>query len=103
MTDLFFLILFRTKSEGELTSLDKYISRMKSGQKDIFYLTGTSKEQLENSPFLERLKKKNYEVYSSEFLKTNWRIFYASNDDSFLSCLNIFPLIGNYNIACLDH
>ncbi|XP_031092423.1 endoplasmin homolog [Ipomoea triloba] len=51
-----------TKSEGELTSLDKYISRMKSGQKDIFYLTGTSKEQLENSPFLERLKKKNYEV-----------------------------------------
>ncbi|KAL4335524.1 hypothetical protein GQ457_07G027090 [Hibiscus cannabinus] len=51
-----------TKSDGKLTSLDQYISRMKSGQKDIFYITGTSKEQLENSPFLERLKKKNYEV-----------------------------------------
>ncbi|XP_039026850.1 endoplasmin homolog isoform X2 [Hibiscus syriacus] len=51
-----------TKSDGKLTSLDKYISRMKSGQKDIFYITGTSKEQLEKSPFLERLKKKNYEV-----------------------------------------
>ncbi|XP_027368245.1 endoplasmin homolog isoform X1 [Abrus precatorius] len=51
-----------TKSEGKLTSLDQYISRMKSGQKDIFYITGTSKEQLEKSPFLERLKKKNYEV-----------------------------------------
>ncbi|PIN03526.1 hypothetical protein CDL12_23948 [Handroanthus impetiginosus] len=35
---------------------------MKSGQKDIFYITGTNKEQLEKSPFLERLTKKNYEV-----------------------------------------
>ncbi|XP_052201566.1 endoplasmin homolog [Diospyros lotus] len=51
-----------TKSEGKLTSLDQYISRMKAGQKDIFYITGTSKEQLEKSPFLERLTKKNYEV-----------------------------------------
>ncbi|CDP07384.1 unnamed protein product [Coffea canephora] len=51
-----------TKSDGKLTSLDQYISRMKPGQKDIFYITGTSKEQLEKSPFLERLTKKNYEV-----------------------------------------
>ncbi|KAG0477801.1 hypothetical protein HPP92_012520 [Vanilla planifolia] len=51
-----------TKSEGKLASLDEYISRMKDGQKDVFYITGTSKEQLEKSPFLERLTKKNYEV-----------------------------------------
>ncbi|KAK1261629.1 hypothetical protein QJS04_geneDACA001173 [Acorus gramineus] len=51
-----------TKSDGKLASLDQYISRMKPGQKDIFYITGTSKEQLEKSPFLERLTKKNYEV-----------------------------------------
>ncbi|XP_010935079.1 endoplasmin homolog [Elaeis guineensis] len=51
-----------TKSEGKLASLDQYISRMKPGQKDIFYITGTSKEQLEKSPFLERLTKKDYEV-----------------------------------------
>ncbi|KAJ4964185.1 hypothetical protein NE237_024124 [Protea cynaroides] len=51
-----------TKSGGKLTSLDQYISRMKPGQKDIFFITGTSKEQLENSPFLERLTKKNFEV-----------------------------------------
>jgi len=51
-----------TKSEGKLASLDQYISRMKSNQKNIFYITGASKEQLEKSPFLERLTKKNYEV-----------------------------------------
>ncbi|KAL5200476.1 hypothetical protein ABZP36_021679 [Zizania latifolia] len=51
-----------TKSEGKLVSLDEYISRMKTGQKDIFYITGSSKEQLEKSPFLEGLTKKNYEV-----------------------------------------
>jgi heat shock protein beta len=51
-----------TKSEGKLASLDQYISRMKPNQKNIFYITGTSKEQLEKSPFLERLTKKNYEV-----------------------------------------
>ncbi|KAL0323199.1 UNVERIFIED_CONTAM: Endoplasmin [Sesamum angustifolium] len=57
------LLRFETnKSNGKLTSLDQYISRMKSGQKDVFYITGTSKEQLEKSPFLERLIKKNYEV-----------------------------------------
>uniref|UniRef100_A0A5B7AYJ5 Endoplasmin-like protein n=1 Tax=Davidia involucrata TaxID=16924 RepID=A0A5B7AYJ5_DAVIN len=51
-----------TKSDSKLTSLDQYIKRMKPGQKDIFYITGTNKEQLEKSPFLERLAKKNYEV-----------------------------------------
>lgn len=57
------LLRFETsKSDGKLTSLDQYISRMKSSQKDIFYITGASKEQLEKSPFLERLNKKDYEV-----------------------------------------
>lgn len=51
-----------TKSGNKLASLDQYISRMKPGQKDIYYITGSSKEQLEKSPFLEKLKKKNYEV-----------------------------------------
>ncbi|CAN6900674.1 unnamed protein product [Brassica oleracea] len=51
-----------TKSNGKLTSLDQYIKRMKKGQKDVFYITGSSKKQLEKSPFLERLIKKGYEV-----------------------------------------
>ncbi|KAG5390097.1 hypothetical protein IGI04_031638 [Brassica rapa subsp. trilocularis] len=51
-----------TKSDGKLTSLDQYIKRMKKGQKDVFYIIGSSKQQLEKSPFLERLIKKGYEV-----------------------------------------
>jgi len=51
-----------TQSDGKWVSLDQYVKNMPEDQKEIFYITGDDINALLNSPHLEQLKEKNYEV-----------------------------------------
>lgn len=51
-----------TKSDDKLISLKEYVGNMKPDQKDIYYITGESLSSIINSPHLEALNEKEYEV-----------------------------------------
>merc|ERR1712183_984321 len=54
---------YSSSASGDgLTSLKDYVSRMKENQKDIYYITGESKEIVAASAFVEKVKKKGFEV-----------------------------------------
>jgi molecular chaperone HtpG len=57
-----FLRYFTSKSGESKSSLKDYVTRMKDGQKEIFYITGESKIAVEHSPFVEKLRKNGLEV-----------------------------------------
>merc|ERR1712062_660606 len=57
-----YLRFFTSASGDDLCSLTDYVSRMKENQKDIYYITGESKEVVAASAFVERLKKRGLEV-----------------------------------------
>jgi hypothetical protein len=48
--------------EGEYAGLEEYVPRMKDGQKDIYYITGESRQAVDRSPHLEVFKTKDIEV-----------------------------------------
>ena len=51
-----------TRSKDKWTSLDDYVKNMQADQKEIYYITGDDINALLNSPHLEKLKEKDYEV-----------------------------------------
>jgi molecular chaperone HtpG len=56
------LLFYSSHDKEKLTTLKEYVSRMKEDQKEIFYLPGESRDQVENSPHLEAIRDKGYEV-----------------------------------------
>jgi len=57
-----FLRYHTSASGDEQASLGDYVARMKENQKDIYYITGESKDVVSTSSFVERLKKRGFEV-----------------------------------------
>ncbi|MET9867425.1 MULTISPECIES: molecular chaperone HtpG [unclassified Streptomyces] len=51
-----------THADDEPTTLARYVERMKDGQEDIYYLTGESRQSIENSPHMEAFRDKGIEV-----------------------------------------
>merc|ERR1711868_329002 len=62
-----FLRYYSSASGDEMCSLNDYVSRMKENQKDIYYITGESKDVVGSSSFVETLKKRGLEcLYMTE-------------------------------------
>lgn len=58
------LLLFEStkKSPGDHTTLKDYADNMPEEQAEIYYITGTSRDEVAKSPYLEAFKEKGYEV-----------------------------------------
>lgn len=56
------LMFYSTKSGDNMVTFKEYIEKMSEEQKSIYYITGESRKAVENSPFIEKCKKRNYEV-----------------------------------------
>jgi molecular chaperone HtpG len=53
---------FATTLGSEPTTLAAYVERMKEGQDAIYFMTGESRAQVENSPHMEAFRAQGYEV-----------------------------------------
>ena len=82
------LRFYSNKGEN-LKSLDDYISGMKEGQDKIYYITGESKDFVENSVFLEGLNKKGYEV-----------LYLIDTIDEYMT--QNFKKYGGYDFGCVS-
>ena len=56
------LLLFYSSSENKLVTLEEYVSRMKEGQKEIYYVSGENVEKIDKLPQTEKVRDKGYEI-----------------------------------------
>lgn len=56
------ILRFQTSHESETTLLADYVKRMKPNQESIYYMAAGSRSEAEQSPFVEKLLQKGYEV-----------------------------------------
>ncbi|HQI04977.1 MAG TPA: molecular chaperone HtpG [bacterium] len=56
------LLMFESSHSDELTTLDEYVKRMPEGQKEIYYAAGRDKDAVKNTPQMEAIREKGYEV-----------------------------------------
>ena len=56
------IVRFKSTAADGLTSLEDYVSRMKEGQKAIYYITGTAEANLRSNPLVQAYRNKGYEV-----------------------------------------
>merc|ERR1719461_1063494 len=68
------LLRFPTSKSKVPMSLAQYVSRMADGQKHIYYISGPSIEEVEASPFMERLRNRDWEV-----------LYFVDNLDEYLN------------------
>ena len=82
------LLRFPTsKSPNIAISLNQYVNRMASGQKHIYYISGGSVEEVEASPFMERLNKRGWEV-----------LYFVDNLDEYLNLQDY----GDYQFQAIN-
>jgi molecular chaperone HtpG len=68
------LLRYESTADQGLTPLSDYVKRMPEGQKSIYYAIGTSRDVVANSPHLEGLKKKGYEVLLMTDTVDQWAV-----------------------------
>ena len=72
--ELIDLLIFKSSNEDKYVTLKEYVSRMKEDQKDIYYATGDSIENIKKLPQLEKVLDKGYEV-----------LYFTDNVDEFMA------------------
>merc|ERR1719373_247265 len=72
------LLRFPTTASATPVSLQSYVDRMKDGQENIYFISAASLDEARDSPFLEQVTKRGYEV-----------LFFVDNLDEYMN-LNEF-------------